>query len=29
MYMNVNPNQHKRISFKTTTMTSLEFIGPL
>ena len=27
MYMNLKPNQHKRISFKTTTMTSLGFIG--
>ena len=28
MYMNLKPNQHKRISFNTTTMTSLGFIGP-
>ena len=28
MYMNLKPNQHKRISFDTTTMTSLEFIAP-
>ena len=28
MYMNLKPNQHKRISFNPTTMTSLEFIGP-
>ena len=28
MYMNLKPNQHKRISFNTTTMTSLEFIAP-
>ena len=27
MYMNLKPNQHKRISFNTT-MTSLGFIGP-
>ena len=27
MYMNLKPNQHKRISFNTTTMTSLGFIG--
>ena len=27
MYMNLKPNQHKRISFSTTTMTSLRFIG--
>ena len=26
--MNLKPNQHKRISFNTTTMTSLGFIGP-
>ena len=26
--MNLKPNQHKTISFNTTTMTSLEFIGP-
>ena len=26
MYMNLKPNQHKRISFNTTTMTSLGFI---
>ena len=28
MYMNVKPNQHKRTSFNTSTMTSLGFIGP-
>ena len=28
MYMNVKPTQHKIISFNTTTMTSLGFIGP-
>ena len=28
MYMNLKPNQHKRISFNTTTITSLGFIGP-
>ena len=28
MYMNLKPNQHKRIYFNTTTMTSLGFIGP-
>ena len=28
MYINLKPNQHKRISFNTTTMTSLGFIGP-
>ena len=28
MYMNLKSNQHKRISFNTTTMTSLGFIGP-
>ena len=28
MYMNLKPNQHKRISFNTTTMTSLGFIAP-
>ena len=28
MYMNLKPNQHKRISFNTTIMTSLGFIGP-
>ena len=27
MYMNLKANQHKRISFNTTTMTSLGFIG--
>ena len=27
MYMNLKPNKHKRISFNTTTMTSLGFIG--
>ena len=26
--MNLKPNQHKRISFNTATMTSLGFIGP-
>ena len=26
--MNLKPNQHKKISFNTTTMTSLGFIGP-
>ena len=28
MYMNLKSNQHKRISFNATTMTSLGFIGP-
>ena len=28
MYMNLKPNQCKRISFNTTTMTSLVFIAP-
>ena len=28
MYMNLKPNKHKRISFNTTTMISLGFIGP-
>ena len=28
MYMNLKPNQHKIISFNTTIMTSLVFIGP-
>ena len=28
MYMNLKPSKHKRISFSTTTMTSLEFIAP-
>ena len=28
MYMNLKPNQSKRISFNTTTMASLGFIGP-
>ena len=28
MHMNLKPKQHKRISFNTTTMTSLGFIGP-
>ena len=28
MYMNLKPNQHKRIPFNTTTMTSFGFIGP-
>ena len=27
MYMNLKPNQHKRISFNPTTVTSLGFIG--
>ena len=27
MYMNLKPNQHKRISFNPTTMTSMGFIG--
>ena len=27
MYLNLKPNQHKRISFNITTMTSLGFIG--
>ena len=27
MCMNLKPNQHKRISVNTTTMTSLGFIG--
>ena len=27
MYLNLKPNQHKRIVFITTTMTSLGFIG--
>ena len=27
MYMNLKPNQHKRISSNTTTMTSLGFIA--
>ena len=26
--MNLKPNQHTRISFNTTTMTSLGFLGP-
>ena len=26
--MNLKPNQHKIISFNTTTMTSMGFIGP-
>ena len=26
MYINLKPNQHKRISFNTTTMTSLGFV---
>ena len=29
MYMNLKSNQHKRISFNTTTMTSLGLTGPL
>ena len=29
MYMNLKPNKHKIISFNTTTMASLGFIGPL
>ena len=28
MYVNLKPNKRKRISFNTTTMTSLGFIGP-
>ena len=28
MHMNLKPNQHERIPFNTTTMTSLGFIGP-
>ena len=28
MNMNLKPNTHKRISFNTTTMASLGFIGP-
>ena len=28
MYMNLKPNKHKRISFNTTTMTSLGLIAP-
>ena len=28
MYMNLKPNNHKRISFNITTMTSLGFIAP-
>ena len=28
MHMNLKPNKHKRISFNTTTMASLGFIGP-
>ena len=28
MYMNLKPNKHKRISFDTTTMASVGFIGP-
>ena len=28
MYMNLKPNQHKRTSFNTTTMTSLGLVGP-
>ena len=28
MYMNLKPNQHKRISFNTTTMTSLGVHSP-
>ena len=28
MYMNLKPDQHKRILFNTTTMTSLGFIDP-
>ena len=28
MYINLTPNQHKRISFNTTTMTSLGLTGP-
>ena len=29
MYMNLKSNRRKRISFKTLTMASLGFIGPL
>ena len=28
MYINLKPNHRKRISFNTTTMTSLGFIDP-
>ena len=28
MYMNLKPNKHKIISFNTTIMASLGFIGP-
>ena len=28
MYMNLKPNQHKKISFNTKTMTLLGFIAP-
>ena len=28
MYMNLNPNKHKIISFNTTTMASLGFLAP-
>ena len=28
MYMNIKPNKHKRITFNTTTMTSLGFTAP-
>ena len=28
MHMNLKPNKHKRISFNTTTMATLGFIGP-
>ena len=28
MYVNLKPNQHKRISFNTTTMTLLWFMDP-
>ena len=28
MDMNLKPNKHKRISFNTTTLASLGFIGP-
>ena len=28
MYMNLKPNQQKRISFNPSTMTLLEFIAP-
>ena len=28
MYLNLKPKKHKKISFNTTTMASLGFIGP-